>query len=361
MPTLGRGDELADARRLLAGLRERRLFTLGEFYCRQQLERADLTPKSRAQLTIELTRCYAEHAMNLRPGEREPMWEAARKAAQDFLARQAENPRAVLVKFQDALTLLAQGEQLRMEAEMAGSAPDALEKARASIRQAERSMEELLKELTSLAARKPARADTDALSTDELMSFGQNVRHQRASALRNMGQTYPPRSADRIAALQKALQLLREALSLTTGTPPLIWELRLDEVVCHRLLEDWTKVSECLAAFPPQDMPVDVAQRKQAEAVRLALATSGPQAALQEVPSVPKTADSSLTRARFRPSGDSDRAVACSRGGKSRSRVGQVARSGRGPGAGHRTSPWQLLGPPRRFVVAGDRPRTRRR
>ena len=121
------------------------------------------------------------------------------------------------------------------------------------------------------------------------MSFGQNVRHQRARALRNMGQTYPPRSADRIAALQKALQLLREALSLTTGTPPLLWELRLDEVVCHRLLEDWTKVTECLAAFPPQDVPVDVAQRKQAEAVRLALATSGPQAALQEVPSVPKT------------------------------------------------------------------------
>lgn len=291
LPPFVRGDELSDTRRFLAGLRERRLYALGAYYCRQQLGREGLPPRSRARFTIELARCYAEQAMDLRPGEREPMWEAAREVVRDFLAKEPDNPRTVLIRFQDALTLLAQGEQLRMEAEMTGAGPDALEKARASIRQAERALEELLAELASLAARPPTQPDPEALSADERMSFGQNVRHQRARALRNLAQTYPRRSADRIAALQKALQQLREALSLTTGTPPLYWELRLDEVVCQRLLEDWNQVGECLAAFPQQDVPADALRRIHAETVRYALATSGPERALAKLQTIPQGAE----------------------------------------------------------------------
>ncbi len=120
----------------VAGLLERRLFTLAELECQRQLAGADLSPRTRATWTVELIRIRALHATNSAPQQRGALWQAAHQAAGEFLSPHAENPRRVLVELQDALTYLAEGELARLEADVAVEPQDALVRARDMIREA---------------------------------------------------------------------------------------------------------------------------------------------------------------------------------------------------------------------------------
>ncbi len=52
--------------RFVAGLRERRLFALAETYCNERLTNSQPSEIERIELTVELVRTYAEHALNSR-------------------------------------------------------------------------------------------------------------------------------------------------------------------------------------------------------------------------------------------------------------------------------------------------------
>ncbi|HRX81204.1 MAG TPA: hypothetical protein P5307_19180, partial [Pirellulaceae bacterium] len=82
--------------RFMAGLRERRLFSLAETYCQARLKVGQIGSTDRAELTVELIRTLAEHAMNSRGSQRDQLWQQARDVATSF--NTTERPRAVLVR-----------------------------------------------------------------------------------------------------------------------------------------------------------------------------------------------------------------------------------------------------------------------
>jgi hypothetical protein len=281
-----RAEDLASVKRVAQGLRERRLYTLADRYCRERLGVSPLSDAEQAQLTIEWIRCCAEQAMNLPAERRARSWQRARQIAADFAGRNPDNPQRVLVQLQDCLTLLAQGEQLRMEAEISPSAEPGLEPARDAIRQGERGLEKLLEELTKAGtSRAPAAAD--ALSAQQIKSLAVNVRYQYAVAFRSMANCYPPGSADRIAALQKSLEQLQELLRRRDDDPRTTAEVRLDQIACLRLLGDNVRAKELLAALPADSVPAELQARRMAEKTRLAIQTEGPERALSGLAAEP--------------------------------------------------------------------------
>ena len=77
-----------------------------------------------------------------------------------------------------------------------------------------------------------------APTPEELVSLQNNVQFQLARAFRNRALCYPPRSADRVAALNQAIQQLGKPLQQLAQDDLLAWEIRIDQVTCLRLLEN---------------------------------------------------------------------------------------------------------------------------
>src|SRR5436190_1680868 len=101
----------------VAGLRRLQLFDLAEKYCQRELALQGNSADREGTLAIELIRSFALEAMSRPPEDRAPIWKQARDAAAEFQRTHANHPRLFLVRVQDALTLLAQGELAQQEAE----------------------------------------------------------------------------------------------------------------------------------------------------------------------------------------------------------------------------------------------------
>ncbi|MCA9269287.1 MAG: hypothetical protein KDA41_12485, partial [Planctomycetales bacterium] len=114
----------------VAGLNERRLFALSEAHCRRRLADAQLGDVDRADATIALCRTLVEHALNTPRSQREPIWQAAEAAAEDFRRAAPSSARRVLVDLHHALAVVARGELARQEAELGAPGAPSLEEAR---------------------------------------------------------------------------------------------------------------------------------------------------------------------------------------------------------------------------------------
>jgi hypothetical protein len=261
----------ADAK-FLAGLRQRRLFELAEKHCRDRLADQTIKQVEQAELTIELVRTLAQHAAFARPDERGELWKQARMVAAEFVRTQPKHPRLFLVRVQDALTSLAQGELGRQELE-AGAAPvGGIEVAKAAIREATRLLEDLSKELTrEIPLRRRADLREGDLSGDELFSLQNVVLHQLARAHRNHALLHDPKSADRTSSLTQAKETLTSALAQATDDPVLAAQMRLDLAVCHRLLGEYEECRRLLSDLSPPGVSTAVRLAARAEAIRLAL------------------------------------------------------------------------------------------
>ncbi len=265
----------------LDGLRFRRLFSLAELHCAEQLRDPNLEPRDRVGLVIELIRTYAEHATQSPPNERGDRWAMARKTAEDFLQQHRDNPRRLLVQVQDALTALAQGELARMEAEVATQPDEALARARDTIREAANLLEKTNKQLDQPA---PGEGVTgDALTANERFSLQNHVQFQLARAYRNRALCYPQGSDDRIAALNMAIEKLNNALRRLGTGDPLIWKTHLDLAICFRLLGNPGQANQALATTSVPSAPRNVRLRSAAERARLELATGKAEKAMKDL------------------------------------------------------------------------------
>lgn len=267
-------DELSVDGRFLAGLRERGLYQLAQRYCTNRLKEANLPPARRAELVVELSLALAEQAASSPPAQRAPLWEQAWRITEDFAREQPDNPRLVQVRLQGALGLLTQGELARQEAELSPDRERLLEQARVPLREAIRQLRQVSETLGEMLRRQDSRdgppAD-GALSARQLESLETSVRYELARAYRNQGQSYPPGSEDRADALNQAVTLL-DSLARLDMDHPLAWKSRIDQVVCLRLLEDFTAARQRLAALAAQKPPAGIVLRARAEQVRLDLA-----------------------------------------------------------------------------------------
>jgi hypothetical protein len=256
--------------KFLAGLRERQLFELAERYCGDRLKTGQLTPRLEAELTAERMRTLALHAANVPPQEREALWQAARQQAAEFLRAHPQHPRAILVRVQDALTLLAQGELGRQEYQAGALAETALEPVRQALRQAADLLADLDKELTTeIPQRRRVEPRGDELTADELFSLQQHIEHQLARSYRNQALLYEPKSENRIALLLKAVETLNKPLPLVPPEDPLAAHIQLDLAVCQRLLGNLADAGQLLTALDQESQPAKIRSHARAELLRL--------------------------------------------------------------------------------------------
>ena len=215
---------------LLQGLRDRRQYEQAEKYCAEQLRDARLSDARRLELTLELSRTLAQHAVDSPAAEQGALWKRSRDVLVEFEAANARHPRLVLLRVQSGLTAVAQGESARENAELAGDAGKRTDEARALLRGAItqlRKLDESLGAEIQLRGRTPRVAEPDQLSTAELNSLRSHVRYQLARALRNQSLCFAAGSADRTNALMQAVELLSE-LARQDFESPLAWSSRVD-------------------------------------------------------------------------------------------------------------------------------------
>jgi hypothetical protein len=270
----------ADDERFLDGLRARGLYELAEKHCADRLADTSTSEARRADLTIELSRTLAEHALVAPPADAPRLWQQAHRVIEDFATRHPRNPRLLLVRLQAALVMAAQGEAAREEAEVAGD-PKASEAARANLRGAIGAFKELSREIAGQLRRSTARPAAGELATAELQSLDVSVRYELARAYRNQALCYPPASADRINALALAIEQLAP-LKHDEPRTSLTWSAALEEIACLRLLGEYPQVERRIAGLEKSRPSREFSERLRAERIRLALARARVDEALSE-------------------------------------------------------------------------------
>lgn len=266
-------DDSSD-RRFLAGLRERGLFELAETYCVGRLQRKDLSDADRADLVIERSRSLAEWAVSSPPQQRGPLWGRASKVTEDFARDYPQSPRLLLVRLQQALGHLAQGELARQEAPLTAEPAGLLDEARTHLRVAIKQLGDLSAEVERrLRERNLAgRDEPGELGAHQLASLQENLRYQLARALRNQAECYGTNSPDRANSLTRAVKLLGPLSGLDVAHP-LAWKSRIDLIVSYRLLADFDAARRQLEALSALKPPPPVELRARAQRIHLALAT----------------------------------------------------------------------------------------
>ncbi len=265
---------------LVSGLRERRLFELAESFCQERLTVPNLDPGTKTDLTVELLRTYALHAINESPAERTKWFKQAHDLAAEFAVK--KTPRGILVQLQDALTWMAEGDLAAAEIR-AGAAPASeLDRALTPLRTATSALDDLNKFLTKeiplLRRQAPAAGE---LSADGLFSLQQNVLYHWARVCRTRGELYPPKSPDRIALLQQTQEILRTPFTQLAPEDPLADQVRLELALSERLLGNLQNADQMLATLDHPTKSPEFRLRARAERVRAALDAKDVKVALQ--------------------------------------------------------------------------------
>jgi len=272
------------AQTFLEGLRERRLYSLAEAFCKQQLNGQELNGQQRQQLTLELIRTYAGRAINARPGQRQPHWAAAHQIAATYLRAHKDAPGSPLITMQDALTLLARGELLRQEWEAGAGSQSSVETARQVVIEASTALEKLDTYLTrEIPLRQRRRLKPNELSSDALFALQNNVRYHLARAFRNSARCYPPGAADRINSLQQSAEALKRLLPRLPQDDPLRWQSLIDQAVCQRLLGQLPEAKQTLVLLLQTAPPAQFRLQARAETVRQLLQQGKPDKAAIEL------------------------------------------------------------------------------
>ena len=269
---VAQGPSSADAR-FLAGLRERRLFAPAEAFCRRALAEPYLSERRRAELVVELARTRLDAALFARSPERERLFAAATSAIDEALRERTSTPWAAPLRVQRGIVPLVKGERLREEAQLLHDAASALtaarDRLRAAVAELRAAREFAAEQLREAHRRRPPQPDLP--TADELTALDRYAAFQLARASRNLGECYPPGSADRTSAVEQALEVLSTGVR-SESADGLVWQARLDEALCRRLLGDLDGAERALATLEKQTPPPDVVERVRAQRIRVRLA-----------------------------------------------------------------------------------------
>lgn len=288
------GDAVSNTdKRFLEGLASRQMFDLAEAECELRLADARLTPQARAEWTAQLLAVLREHAKAVSDdAEREALWNKAETVASTFHKTNRDNPRAALVAYGDAMAALARGERARLAAALRAD-PAAMEKPQELLGRAIAKFKAVDAFLETQLSTTPT---ADGMSERELLSLQRNTRYQLGRAYRQRALCYTDGSADRIQALNQAIEAVDRVASLTVDNP-LMWNARAEYAACRRLQGRLDEAEQLLQRYSLDEMPPDAAQRFLVEYVRLALARGDVDRAiawttsLQETPSPSPDAD----------------------------------------------------------------------
>jgi hypothetical protein len=265
----------------VSGLRRLQLFDLAEQYCQRELASQNNTPEREAKLTIELIRSFALEALSRPPEERAPVWQQARDAAAEFQRTHAGHPQLLLIRVQDGLTLLAQGELAQQEAEAANAGPQAMAAAAEQLRAAAKALDavnDTLDKDIPLRRSKPPAANE--LSSDELVRLQFNVKLHLVKAQRLQALCYPADSRDRKALLLATLESLDAAVSRLDSEDELAARMRVVQMTCYRELGQLNDAHRVWKLLDREEVSGEWRRAGLAEAARLFIAAKRPKEAL---------------------------------------------------------------------------------
>jgi tetratricopeptide (TPR) repeat protein len=358
----------------LNGLRQRRLYELAEAYCTDRLSRAPPRSPAQAELTVELIRTLAQHAIDAPAQDRERLWASAHAVAAGFLRSAPPHPRADLVRFQDALTLLARGEIIRQDHEAGIARGEQLELGRQTLRQAASQLETLSRSLTSqLPLRRRAAPAAGELTADEMTRLEESVRVQLTRANKNRALLFDRGSDDRTALLLASMTELDRLLPQFPADEPLAVAIRLELAECQRLLGHHHEAAALAAALDVDGGAPPARARARAELIRVAIARGDLGEAQRLVQPNPTLADASspdldfarfealLAQARAAAEGErispGDRALPTEQARKYQQQAGQAAElleKTHGPFWGRRASQMLISALPRGAMASAE-------
>ncbi|MGB6043426.1 MAG: hypothetical protein WBF93_09750 [Pirellulales bacterium] len=273
-------------RPFIDGLLQRRLFTLAERFCRDELAKEGVDPQRRAELTAALTRTFSEAASHLPLAQREVVWRKAHGTVAEYLAVHEKDHFAAIVRRQDALVYLTRGELLRFQAETTAQPAALLELARDQLRRATNALESLDQQLDlQLVNLNRQPLDRRPVGVDQVRILRQDVQRQLARALLNQALCFPLDTPDRTSALARATERFK-ALSLTSD--PVDWKSRLGLLQCYRLSGQTKLFNETVARYLTE-APLAVTASLKLEQAEWQLASGQIDAALKMLQNRPAT------------------------------------------------------------------------
>jgi len=250
-------------------LRRRGLYRLAESFCLERLSRPGLSIAQRTELTLELSRALAEHAMVAVEPEQTELWSRARSTLAEFLKQEPKNPRRLLLEAQAAILPASIGHTCRWQAELQPfdaaakqRAVQALNEAIAGLRGVEGAIADGLGK--SPAARGAAEGE---LRGFELRALAAHVRYRLGSAQLDLAHLLPADSPERAALLLETQKVLRSVPEAGDDSD-LLWMNRVASIECSRLLGDPGRTLKELDLLDKQSPPPEFADRLLAERVR---------------------------------------------------------------------------------------------
>lgn len=254
-------------------LRERRLFSVAEQLGMDRLADPLITPEESIQISVELSKTYAEHARFTSGDEHDQYWQFAESAVDEALEKHGRHPRGLLLEAQKAFIPALRGEFLRGQVEVFPY-DEALEKQTDEVF---RTALERLKPLESKVAQRqrqlsfqgpPGRGD---LASFELHDLHDEARFRLGSALLEFAKTKDRLSPERITMLRESYQWLNVLAEGPPGGPfKTPAKLRLAEN--HRLRDDLGGAETVLKEAQDDGVPKEWEAAFVAERVRWMMA-----------------------------------------------------------------------------------------
>lgn len=279
---LGRGQD--PERAYVDGLRARRLFSLAEKHCLRRLAEANLDAAERATLTVELSRCFAEHATYRTGHEQAELWDRAQTVVDQLLADDPRNPRRELLILQAALVPAARGEWLRWQAELAPhdaalreSAVARLQEALTALRGAQSALTERLR---TAGPATDVRGSTRQPNAAELRRLLGEARFRIGVASLDLARLLPE-GIERTAALREAESRLND-LARASGDSRQ-WTARLLLATAARIRGDYEEAHQRLVPLTGSGVPAEFRNPAAAEAARIELLRGDVDAALERL------------------------------------------------------------------------------
>lgn len=276
--SFSQNDELSVERRdnsaLVEGLRKRRLFETAEFYCREQLKKADLDPTSQVGLIIELMKTQTMKALLSPVPERAQAWNEVQSTSADFLSTEIDHPRKILVQVQQALSHIAHGQMLSREIESQMADKSTRTQALLEIKIAQSNLNDLQREISNKIPEQQGRTlDSNELAVDQLLNLKNNIQYQLAQCNLIRARLYlPDDRLNRIDALNGVSEKLIEVQRLTSKGQMLWWNTKLGQIECYRLLNTPDLARKLEQSLETPKAPLSIKQRLAEQTIRNAIA-----------------------------------------------------------------------------------------
>ncbi len=254
-------------------LRQRRLFSVAEQLGLDRLADPLLSPAEHIQVSVELSKTYAEHARFTSGDEHNQYWQLAEEVIDEALAKSAEHPRRLLLDVQRASLPALRGEFLRGQVELfpydkplRKQTIDVLKSALDRLKPLEVALAQEHRQLITKKQRGP-----EGLATYEVHDLHAAVRFRLAMALQELAQVLDRFSPERTPALRDAARWLEILTEARPGDPFKIpAKIRLAEN--HRLRDDLTGADILLKELEEESLPKGLEADLLAERIRWLMA-----------------------------------------------------------------------------------------